>query len=126
MENPLNSPKFYFPITRIESFRQSFTPPTFCAIRYYALSACYNMLNFIYGTMHRKTNEVFVICVRKFATRVTSLVLVMLLVSELVWYLANEVCKVRKLRRSINYIHKAYRTIRQVIKKYQLKMNQTG
>ena len=35
-----------------------------------------------------------------------------LLVSELVWYLANEVGevnKVKKLTQSINYIHEAYR-----------------
>ena len=56
--------------------------------------------------MHRKTNEVFAICVQNFATRVTRDVLARLLVSELVWYLANEMCEVRKLGRSTNYIHK--------------------
>ena len=88
----------------------------------------------IYGTMHRKTNKVFAICVRNFPTRVSSqCVLVGLLISEVVWYLTNEVGKVRKLRWSINYIHKAsiiftklIGIIGEVIKKYQLKMNHTG
>ena len=37
----------------------------------------------VYGTMHGKTNEVFAICSRTFATRVTSDVVARLLVSEL-------------------------------------------
>ena len=31
------------------------------------------------------------------------------MVSELVWYLVTKVCEVKKLTRSINYIHEAYR-----------------
>ena len=34
MEHLLNSPKFSLPNARMVRFRQSFTPPIFCAIRY--------------------------------------------------------------------------------------------
>ena len=81
------------------------------------------------GTMYRKTNKAFAICMLNFATHVTCDVLARLLVSELVWYLMNEVCKVRKLRQSINYIHKAsiiFMKLTGTIQKYQLKMNHTG
>ena len=52
----------------------------------------------MYGTMHRKTNKVFAISLR---TLVTCLCddLVKLLVSELVWYLVNEVQEVNKVKK---------------------------
>ena len=49
----------------------------------------------MYGTMHRKINELFAISLRTFVLRPCD-DLVKLLVSELVWYLTNEVREVNK------------------------------
>ena len=48
--------------------------------------------------MHRKANEVFAISLRTFVTRPCD-DLVKLLVSELVWYLMNEVQEVNKVKK---------------------------